>query len=52
LKAQKSHLVAVYCPDQDFIQRVRNSGAGAFLFLPAEPHAIQGAVTAAFDQFP
>lgn len=43
--------ISVYCPSSDFIQRVRDAGADAFLLLPAEPYAIQGAVTAAFDNF-
>jgi len=43
--------MSVYWPDNHFIQRVRDAGADAFLLLPVEPHAIQGAVTAAFDQF-
>jgi hypothetical protein len=43
--------MSVYCPNSEFIQRVRDAGADAFLLLPAEPYAIQGAVTAAFDNF-
>jgi hypothetical protein len=43
--------MSVYCPNSDFIQRVANAGTDAFLLLPAEPYAIQGAVTAAFDNF-
>jgi CheY-like chemotaxis protein len=43
--------LSVYCPNSEFIQRVRDAGADAFLLLPAEPYAIQGAVTAAFDNF-
>jgi hypothetical protein len=43
--------MSVYCPGTDFIQRVRDASVDAFLRLPAEPYAIQAAVTAAFDNF-
>jgi hypothetical protein len=33
--------MSVYCPDNHFIQQVRDAGADAFLPLPAEAHAIQ-----------
>jgi len=35
----------------DFIDRVREAGADAFLLLPAEPWAVQASFTAAFDNF-
>ena len=39
------------CDGPDFMARVREAGADSFLQLPAEPYAIQAALTAAFDEF-
>jgi hypothetical protein len=41
--------ISVDCPNNEFIQRIRDAGADAFLLLPAEPYPMHEAVTATFD---